>query len=268
MTHALFMPIKVGHMNLSHRIIHAPLTRFRAYPTHVPGPYAATYYAQRASVSGTLLISEATCISQAAGGMDFVPGIYTQEQVVGWQEVTDAVHEKKSFIFCQLWALGRAAKPDVLAKENNSPFVSASPIPLSYRPHPVPHALTEPEIRTYIDNYVAAARNAMTAGFDGVEIHAANGYLIDQFLQEVSNTRTDDWGGSVEKRAKFAIEIVDAIVKEVGAERVGIRFSPWSPHQGVLRLCLSSEVILLKLAYDVGELGYRISGTPCLCGDS
>ncbi|KAG2067693.1 FMN-linked oxidoreductase [Suillus decipiens] len=231
MTAALFTPIQVGRINLSHRIVLAPLTRLRAYPTHVPGPHAATYYAQRASFPGTLLISEATFISQAAGGRDFVPGIYTQEQVEGWKRVTDAVHEKGSFIFCQLWALGRAAVPDVLFKENNSPFVSASPIPLSSNPTSIPRALTEPEIKEYITSFATGARNAIAAGFDGVEIHSANGYIIDQFLQEVSNIREDGWGGSIEKRARFAIEIVDALVKEVGAERVGIRLSPWSPFQ-------------------------------------
>ncbi|KAG1855184.1 hypothetical protein DFJ58DRAFT_906109 [Suillus subalutaceus] len=215
MTPTLFTPIQVGHMGISHRIVLAPLSRFRAYPTHFLGPHAPTYYAQRASVPGTLLISEATIISQAAGGM----------------EVTDAVHEKGSFIFCQLWALGRAAVPDVLAKENDSPLVSASPIPLSSRPTAVPHVLTEPEIKSYITNFATGARNAIAAGFDGVEIHGANGYLVDQFLQEVSNTREDGWGGSIEKRARFAIEVVDALVKEVGAERVGIRLSPWSPYQ-------------------------------------
>ncbi|KAG1874880.1 NADH:flavin oxidoreductase/NADH oxidase [Suillus subluteus] len=231
MTLTLFTPIQVGHMSISHRIVLAPLTRFRAYPTHVLGPHAPTYYAQRASVPGTLLISEATIISQAAGGMEFVPGIYTQEQVEGWKRVTDAVHEKGSFIFCQLWALGRVAVPDVLAKENDSPLVSASPIPLSSRPTAVPHVLTEPEIKSYITNFATGARNAIAAGFDGVEIHGANRYLVDQFLQEVSNTREDGWGGSTEKRARFAIEVVDALVKEVGAERVGIRLSPWSPYQ-------------------------------------
>jgi len=239
MSPILFTPIQVGHMNISHRIVLAPLTRFRAHSTHVLGPHAVTYYAQRASVPGTFLISEATIISQAAGGMDFIPGIYTQEQVEGWKRVTDAVHEKGSFMFCQLWALGRAARPDTLAKENYSPLVSASPIPLSTNPTAVPHALTEPEIKSYITSFVAGARNAIAAGFDGVEIHGANGYLIDQFLQEVSNTREDGWGGSIEKRARFAIEIVDAIVKEVGAERVGIRLSPWSPYQGASCLCYS-----------------------------
>ncbi|KAG2352343.1 hypothetical protein BDR07DRAFT_879234 [Suillus spraguei] len=147
------------------------------------------------------------------------------------ERVTDAVHQKGSFIFCQLWALGRAAVPDVLLKENSSPFVSASPIPLSSNPTSVPRALTEPEIKAYITSFATGARNAIAAGFDGVEIHSANGYIIDQFLQEVSNIREDDWGGSIEKRARFAIEIVDALVKEVGAERVGIRLSPWSPFQ-------------------------------------
>ncbi|KAG0697557.1 hypothetical protein DFH29DRAFT_878615 [Suillus ampliporus] len=209
MTPVLFTPIPVGNMDPSH----------------------LTYYAQRASIPGTLLVTEATYISQAAGGMNFVPGIYTQEQVEGWKKVTDAVHEKGSFIFCQLWALGRAAFPENLAKENNSPFVSASPIPLSSRPTQVPHALTESEIKAYITSYATAARNAIAAGFDGVEIHGANGYLIDQFLQQVSNTREDDWGGSIEKRARFAIEVVGAVVKEVSAERVSIRLSPWSPFQ-------------------------------------
>ncbi|KAG1894196.1 uncharacterized protein F5891DRAFT_731571 [Suillus fuscotomentosus] len=200
----LFTPIQVGHLRISHRIVLAPLTRFCTYPTHIPGPYAATYYAQRASVPGTPLVSEATIVSQAADGRDFVPGIYTQEQVEGWKRVTDAVHEKGSFIFCQLWAHGRAAFPDVLAKENNSPLVSASSIPLSIRPTAVLHALTEPEIKSYIASFATGARNAIAAGFDGVEIHGANGYLIDQFLQEVSNTREDGWGGSIEKRARFA----------------------------------------------------------------
>ncbi|KAG1819035.1 uncharacterized protein BJ212DRAFT_1495228 [Suillus subaureus] len=217
MTPTLFTPIQVGSMRISHRIVLAPLTRLRAYPTHVPGPHTATYYAQRASVPGTLLISEATSISQAAGGREFVPGIYTQEQ--------------GSFIFCQLRAFGRAAVPDVLAKENNSPLVSASPIPLSTRPTAVPRALTESEINSYITSFATGARNAIAAGFDGVEIHGANGYIIDQFLQEVSNIREDGWGGSIEKRARLAIEIVDALVKEVGAERVSIRLSPWSPFQ-------------------------------------
>ncbi|OAX42780.1 FMN-linked oxidoreductase [Rhizopogon vinicolor AM-OR11-026] len=231
MTAALFTPIKVGHIDLSHRVVLCPLTRCRTYANHVPGPQAATYYSQRASVPGTLVITEATFISPEAGGCPFVPGICTQEQIAGWKEVTDAVHKKGSFIFCQLWALGRAAYPAVLTQECGAPLVSASSIPLSDRPTDIPHALTEPEIKTFINYYVTAARNAMEAGFDGVEIHAANGYLIDQFLQELCNKREDDWGGSIEKRARFALEVVEALVNELGPEKVSIRLSPWSPFQ-------------------------------------
>jgi NADPH2 dehydrogenase len=241
MTDTLFTPIKVGNMCLSHRIVLCPLTRCRTYANHVPGPQAATYYAQRASVPGTLVITEATIISPEAGGCPFVPAICTQEQIAGWREVTDAVHEKGSFIFCQLWALGRAANPTVLAEECGAPLVSASPIPLKKCPDDIPHALTEPEIKTFINYYVTAARNAMEAGFDGVEIHGANGYLIDQFLQELCNQREDDWGGSIEKRARFAIEVVEALVNEFGPEKVSIRLSPWSTYQSASFLCLLSH---------------------------
>ncbi|OJA14292.1 hypothetical protein AZE42_10488 [Rhizopogon vesiculosus] len=221
-------------MDLQHRIVLAPLTRLRAHDDHVPGPQAAAYYSQRGSTPGTLLITEATFISQNAGGSDNVPGIYSDAHVEGWKKITDAVHEKGSFIYLQLWALGRSAKPAVLAKENNSPYVSASPIPLPGRPEgEVPRALTRDEIKEYIPAYATAARNAIRAGFDGVEIHNANGYLLDQFIQDVSNNRTDEYGGSVENRARFTLEVVDAVVEAVGAERTAIRFSPWGTFQGM-----------------------------------
>ncbi|KAJ8586081.1 FMN-linked oxidoreductase, partial [Rhizopogon salebrosus TDB-379] len=206
----------------------------RGQDDHVPGPQAAAYYSQRGSTPGTLLITEATFISQNAGGLDNVPGIYTEAHVEGWKKITDAVHEKGSFIYLQLWALGRAAEPAVLAKENNSPYVSASPIPLPGRPEgEVPRALTTDEIKEYIPAYVTAAKNAIRAGFDGVEVHGANGYLIDQFIQDVSNNRTDEYGGSIENRARFALEVVDAVVEAVGAERTGFRLSPWNLYQGM-----------------------------------
>ncbi|KIJ65338.1 hypothetical protein HYDPIDRAFT_27361 [Hydnomerulius pinastri MD-312] len=231
-TPALFQPIQVGPVTLQHRVVLAPLTRFRAYASHVPGPQAAPYYAQRGSGPGTLLITEATFISHDAGGYEHVPGIYTNEQIEGWKKITDAVHTQGSYIFLQLWALGRAADPDVLAKqEPPSPYISASAITLTGKPYP-PRALNEPEIATWIAAYATAASNAVHgAGFDGVEIHGANGYLIDQFLQTMSNTRTDRWGGDEEGRTRFAREVVDAVVKAVGEERVGIRLSPWSTFQ-------------------------------------
>jgi NADPH2 dehydrogenase len=229
---ALFQPIKVGPITLQHRVVLAPLTRFRGYASHVPGPQAASYYAQRGSAPGTLLITEATFISHDAGGFEHVPGIYTDAQVEGWKQVTEAVHAQGSYIFLQLWALGRAADPAVLEKQDPpSPYVSASAIGLSSS-EVSPRALTEPEIKDYIAEYAKAASNAIHgAGFDGVEIHGANGYLPDQFLQSVSNTRTDSWGGDEEGRTRFAREIVDAVADAVGEERVGIRISPWGTFQ-------------------------------------
>ncbi|PPQ78462.1 hypothetical protein CVT25_011857 [Psilocybe cyanescens] len=228
-TPALFQPIHLGRLELAHRVVMAPLTRFRADASHVPLPgLVAQYYAQRASVPGTLLISEATFIAPRAGGYAHAPGIWSQDQIRAWQEQC-------------LWALGRAAVPRQLEKElgvpsnpPNSPYVSASPIPLSTRSSkdPAPRALSELEIAEYVELYAQAAENAVKhAGFDGVEIHGANGYLIDQFLQDVSNQRTDGYGGSIENRTRFALEVLDAVVKRVGENRTGLRLSPWSPHQ-------------------------------------
>ncbi|KAG0696168.1 hypothetical protein DFH29DRAFT_215217 [Suillus ampliporus] len=227
-TSALFSPIRVGNMNLQHRIVLAPLTRLRAHADHVPGPQVPAYYSQRGSIPGTLLIAEATLISQNAGGFDNAPGIYTDAHMEGWKKVTDAVHEKGSFIFLQLWALGRAAETAVLVKENNSPYVGPSPVHLPGRPETeLPRALTTDEIKEYVSTYATAAKSAIRAGFDGVEIHGANGYLIDQFIQDVTNHRTDEYGGSIQNRARFALEVTDAVVEAIGAERVGFRLSPW-----------------------------------------
>ncbi|KAG1832337.1 hypothetical protein F4604DRAFT_1694809 [Suillus subluteus] len=231
-TSALFSAIRVGNIYLQHRVVLAPLTRVRVDANRVPSPQAPVYYSQRGSTPGTLLVAEATIISQNAGGYDHVPGIYTDAHVEGWKKVTKAVHEKGSFIFLQLWALGRAARTAVLAKENNSPYVSASPIPLAGKTG-VPRALTTDEIKEYVATYGAAAQNAIRAGFDGVEIHGANGYLIDQFTQDVTNQRTDEYGGSIENRARFALEVTDAIVEAVGAEKTGFRISPWGVFNGM-----------------------------------
>lgn len=149
-------------------------------------------------------------------------------------QITSAVHAKGSFIFVQLWALGRAASPDILTEEGNYPYISASDIPLSSAKSTTapPRPLTVEEIDKYVKLYATAAKNAVEAGFDGVEIHGANGYLIDQFLQDVSNKRTDDYGGSVENRSRFGLRVVDAIAKAIGAERTAIRLSPWGRYQG------------------------------------
>lgn len=227
-----FTPLQVGNATLNHRIVMAPLTRFRASDTHVPLPMVSEYYAQRASLPGTLIISEATLVSPRAGGYDNVPGIYNDEQIAAWKEVTDAVHKKGSFIYCQLWALGRVAKRDVLRREADREVGGASAVP-EKEGATVPIELSEDDILALISDYAQAAKNAITAGFDGVEIHGANGYLIDQFIQDVSNKRTDAWGGSVENRSRLAIEVVKAVSGAVGGNRTAIRLSPFSDFQGM-----------------------------------
>jgi len=209
-----------------------PLTRFRATKEHVPTELMAEYYAQRASVPGTLMITEATFISPRSGGYDNVPGIYNQQQIEAWKKVTSAVHAKGSFIFCQLWDLGRAANPEVLEKEGGFKVRSASNIPME-EGAPTPEAMSIEEVKEAVQAYAQAAKNAIAAGFDGVEIHGANGYLIDQFIQDNSNQRTDDYGGSIENRSRFAAEVVEAVSAAVGAERTGIRLSPYSKFQGM-----------------------------------
>ncbi|KAI0036283.1 putative NADPH2 dehydrogenase chain OYE2 [Vararia minispora EC-137] len=233
----IFQPLQVGPHDLQHRIVLAPLTRNRATADHIPTSLMREYYAQRASTPGTLLITEATPVAECAGGMRNVPGIWNEAQIEGWRTIVDAVHDKGSFIWLQLWALGRAGYPEVLA-EHNYPYVSASAIKLKDRTV-VPRALTILEIKKYVELFATAARNARRAGFDGVEMHGANGYLIDQFLQSVSNERTDEYGGSIENRIRFADEVVDAVVDAIGADRTAIRLSPWSVYQD---MCMPDPV--------------------------
>jgi len=180
---------------------------------------------------GTLLIVEATFIALQAGGHPNVPGIYSDAQIAAWEKVTDAVHTKGSFIFLQLWALGRTAHAGFLNTESGTIVKSPSDVPMKDAAVPVP--LTEEEIWEYVGYYKQAAKNAISAGFDGVELHGANGYLIDQFIQAVTNMRTDSWGGSVERRGRFGIEVAKAVVNAVDAERRAIRLSPYSEFKGM-----------------------------------
>ncbi|PBK70133.1 FMN-linked oxidoreductase [Armillaria solidipes] len=229
----LFQPTNVGNLELQHRVVLAPLTRFRTTPSGIPHTeIVKEYYTQRSQAPGTLLISEGILIAPKAGGASHFPGIWSQEMIAAWKQVTDSIHAKGSFIFCQLFAQGRSADPKVLAAGNPSyPYVSASAIPLSTRPNDVPRPLTIDEIHEYPQLFAQASLNAIEAGFDGVEIHGANGYLLDQFTQDVSNHRTDEYGGSIENRARFSLEIIDAVVKAIGAERTGYRVSPWNTFQ-------------------------------------
>ena len=235
---SLFEPYSLGPLTLSNRIVMAPLTRNRAAAGFVPGEFAATYYRQRASAG--LLIAEATQISQQGQGYQDTPGIYSQAQIDGWRRVTDAVHSSPGGrIFLQLWHVGRISHVD-LQKDGSAPvapsairaeaktFVNNAFLPVSE-----PRALELDELPGIVNDFRQAAANAMAAGFDGVEVHAANGYLLDQFLKDGANVRTDAYGGSIEKRAQLTLEVAAAVAKEVGAERTGIRISPVSPGNGI-----------------------------------
>ncbi|KII90957.1 hypothetical protein PLICRDRAFT_106717 [Plicaturopsis crispa FD-325 SS-3] len=228
-TSALFHPAQIGDITLAHRVVLAPLTRLRASDEGVPGKYAAEYYAQRARTPGTLLIAEGTIPSPQAGGVPNTPGLYNDEQIAAWKKVTDAVHAQGSHIYVQIYAVGRAADPTWL-EQRGYPFVSSSDLPLTGTTT-APRPLTLSEIQQYVVDYATAAANAIKAGFDGVEVHLANGYLVDQFLQDTANKRTDAYGGSVQNRARFPLELVAAVAKTIGASKTGVRLSPWSKFQ-------------------------------------
>ncbi len=236
----LFSPVQMGPLTLSNRIVMAPLTRSRAGKGDVPGPMNATYYEQRASAG--LIITEASQISQQGKGYAFVPGIYTDEQVEGWKLVTQAVHAKGGHIFLQLWHVGRISHPD-LQPDGGLPVAPSAIAPeglafteTGFKPHVTPRALETAEIPGIIQDYVHAAECAKRAGFDGVEVHSANGYLLDQFIRDSTNKRTDQYGGSVANRIRLTLEVTEAVVGVWGAERVGIRLSPITPQVGNIPL--------------------------------
>ncbi|KAH7134446.1 hypothetical protein EDB81DRAFT_803913 [Dactylonectria macrodidyma] len=222
----LFQPITLGRVELQHRVAMAPLTRFRADENHVPLPVSVDYYTQRASSPGTFIIAEATHISPRHCGWPHTTGIWNEAQIKGWRNVIDSVHAKGCSIYCQLIAPGRGGHLD------GYPLYGPSAVPMEPGA-PVPEEMTEDDILNCIEDFKVAARNAMEAGFDGIELHGANGYLIDQFIQDVSNTRTDNWGGTTEGRSRFVVELTKAVAEAIGGDRVGVRLSPWSTFQGM-----------------------------------
>ncbi|OVA08072.1 NADH:flavin oxidoreductase/NADH oxidase [Macleaya cordata] len=226
----LLTPYKMGNFQLSHRVVLAPLTRNRSYG-NLPQPHAILYYSQRASEGG-LLITEATGVSDTAQGYPETPGIWTKEQVEAWKPIVQGVHEKGGIFFCQIWHVGRVSTYDF--QPNGQAPISCTDkgcTPGLYGVDwPSPRRLSVDEIPHVINDFRLAARNAIEAGFDGVEIHGANGYLIDQFMKDQSNDRTDEYGGSVEKRCRFALEVVKAVAEEVGVHRVGMRLSPFADY--------------------------------------
>ncbi len=230
MSATLLSPVNLGRYTLPNRIIMAPLTRNRTVADNVPNALMALHYAQRASAG--LIISEATQISPQGLGYPNTPGIHSAEQVAGWRLITEAVHAKGGKIFLQLWHVGRISHPD-LQPNGELPVAPSAIAPegevatyTGMKPYVTPRALELAEIPQIVEQYRLGAKNALEAGFDGVEVHGANGYLLDQFLQDSTNKRTDRYGGSVENRARLLLEVTAAVVDVWGSDRVGVRLSP------------------------------------------
>jgi 2,4-dienoyl-CoA reductase-like NADH-dependent reductase (Old Yellow Enzyme family) len=225
----LFTPIRVGDLDLPNRIFMAPLTRARAGSARIPNALMAQYYAQRASAG--LILSEATSVTPMGVGYADTPGIWSKEQVEGWKLVTKAVHDKGGRIFLQLWHVGRISDPIFLDGQTPvAPSAIAAGGHVSLvrpeRPFVTPRALTMEEIPAIVEAYRQGAENAKAAGFDGVEVHGANGYLLDQFLQDSTNKRTDAYGGPIENRARLMLEVIDACISVWGKDRVGLHLAP------------------------------------------
>ncbi|AMM18891.1 1,2-oxophytodienoate reductase [Frondihabitans sp. PAMC 28766] len=258
---SIWDPIIVGRMALTHRLALSPMTRNRAGADGTPLPIVADYYAQRASLG--LLITEGTQPSADGQGYLTTPGIYTDEHVAGWRTVTDAVHAAGGHVFIQLMHAGRMSHPDNTPHHRQPVAPSAiapdmdMTAPTGKQPAPVPRALTTDEVHATVADFRHAAAQAIAAGADGVEIHAANGYLLQQFLSSNSNTRTDEYGGSLENRIRLTLEVAEAVVAEIGADRVGIRISPANHLGGIdegsesveLYRILVSRLAPLGLAY-------------------
>jgi N-ethylmaleimide reductase len=255
----LFTPLQIGALTLPNRIILAPLTRTRADAGHMPNDLMAQYYSQRAS--GGLLITECTMVAPHTSAFINEPGIYNDAQIAAWKRVTDAVHAKGGRIFMQIWHAGRAAHPDM---NDGAPTVSSSATaiegeahtPKGKVPQAVPQALKVEEIPAIVAAYAQGAKNAMAAGFDGVEVHGANGYLIDQFLRDTPNQRTDSYGGALENRARFLMEVLTAVTAAIGADKVGLRLSPLNSYNSMkdsdplaLTGFLADQLNTFKLAY-------------------
>lgn len=237
----LFQPIKVGSFELKHRVAHSPTTRLRADENNVPSDLQLKYYTDRTTKPGTLVVSEAAQITDNEYRYPNVPGIWNNDQVKAWKIITDAVHKNKSAIALQLWSLGRIADPEGMKERGFKPFAPSA----IYESEEVKakaekvgntiHEMTEDEIHHLVNHtYVNAAKNGLAAGFDFIEIHSANGYLLEQFINPCSNKRTDKYGGSIENRTRLTLEVIDALIPIVGADKLAVRFSPWSTFQGML----------------------------------
>lgn len=229
-TSKLFEPIKLGRIQLKHRVALAPLTRIRNDEDHVALPMKQKYYADRGSVPGTLVISEATGIAEKQEGAQGLPSFVSDSQVAAWKKIISGVHDNGSFWFQQLWDQGRAADPAYTTSRGGK-YKSSSAVALPGQ-DVAPEEATEEDIQQVIKDYVETAKRVVAAGGDGVEIHGAHGYLLDQFLSDKVNQRTDKWGGSIENRARLVLEVVRAVSAAIGVDRVGLRLSPYASFQG------------------------------------
>ena len=272
----LFDPLQIGDIALANRVVMAPLTRDRAAAGRVPTALNATYYEQRADpVTGAgLIISEGTQVGPLGQGYLDTPGIYSAEQLAGWKLVTDAVHAKGGKIVAQIWHVGRISHTSLLPA-GEAPVSSTAKIadaktftPTGFDPVSAPRALTTAEVPAVIAQFRQAARNAVDAGFDGIEVHGANGYLVEQFLRDSCNDRTDRYGGSIENRARFLIELMTAVCAEIGPGRVGLRLSPVTPANDIGQdsdpFALFSHVVreLAKLRFAFIEVVEGSTGGP------
>lgn len=271
----LFAPIRIGALELPSRIVMAPLTRSRAAPGNVPSDLAVEYYRQRASAG--LIITEGTQISQQGQGYAWTPGIHSEEQIAGWARVTKAVHDEGGRMFMQLWHVGRVSHPVFQPGGARPVAPTAMPVPAQafipgpdgqgiFADIPEPQELTIAAIQMIVADYARAARNAIAAGLDGVEIHGANGYLLDQFLNSASNWRTDRYGGSPENRARLMLEVVDAVCAAVGHDRVGLRLSPMGRNFGVDEADPESLFAHLVAELDKRDLAYLHLVEPTVKG--
>jgi N-ethylmaleimide reductase len=274
----LLSSVRVGPYTLPNRVVMAPTTRSRAAAGHVVTPLTATYYVQRASAG--LIVTEATQVSPQGIGYPDTPGIHSPEQTAAWRVVTDAVHEQCGRIFLQLWHVGRISHP--LMQENNAlPVAPSAVAPLGevytsegLKPFVTPRALEREEIPGLVEQFRKGAENALEAGFDGVELHAANGYLFDQFLEDSTNLRMDEYGGSIENRARFLLEVMEAVIGVWGRERVGVRISPAGTFNsmkdsdpaatfGYVAEALSNlEIAYLHVVEPANKNLYKVNGEP------
>jgi 2,4-dienoyl-CoA reductase-like NADH-dependent reductase (Old Yellow Enzyme family) len=252
---SLFDPIQVGDLHLPNRIFMAPLTRLRGTADHIPTPIMVEYYTQRTGAG--LIISEGIPVDPMGVGYQNVPGIWSPEQVEAWKPITRAVHERGGHIFAQIWHVGRISDPELLdGRQPVAPSAISATGHVSLlrpkRPYPVPRALETVEVKQVVEAFRRGAQNAQLAGFDGVHLHSANGYLLDQFLQDGSNHRTDEYGGPLENRARLLLESTDAAISVFGSGRVGVHLAPRGDSHGI-----SDSNPTATFSYVAAELGRR-----------